>query len=117
LIEGYRKVFKDSKAAEAEALKVIEEVDINGSGQIDFTEFIIAASNHEKLLSKEKLDRAFRLFDIDNDGYITRTELASVLGGIKLDDKQWEELVGECDENQDGQISRDEFVDLLTKIK
>mmetsp|Transcript_77511 Transcript_77511/g.107679 ORF Transcript_77511/g.107679 Transcript_77511/m.107679 type:complete len:446 (+) Transcript_77511:86-1423(+) len=99
LINGYKKVFKDTKAAEAEALRVIEEVDINGSGQIDFTEFIIAATAQEKLISKEKLDKAFRLFDIDNDGFITRNELANVLGGIKLDDQQWADLVGECDEN------------------
>ena len=34
---GYVKVFKDRATAEHEALRIIEEVDINNSGQIDFT--------------------------------------------------------------------------------
>jgi calcium-dependent protein kinase len=117
LIEGYVKVFKDKAAAEAEALRIIESVDINNSGHIDFTEFIIAASNAEKLLSKDKLEQAFKIFDIDNDGFITRSELASVMGGVHLDDDQWKKLVSDVDENDDGQISKEEFVDLLTKLK
>ena len=48
-------------------------------------EFIVAAINKEKLLSKKKIDKAFRLFDIvnknknnfffkDNDGFIDKSE-------------------------------------------
>jgi len=33
----------------------MSEVDINKSGKVDFTEFIIAAMKKEKLLSVEKL--------------------------------------------------------------
>jgi len=117
LIEGYIKVFKDKAAAEQEVNKIIAQVDINNSGEIDFTEFIIAASNTEKFLSKEKLDQAFKLFDLDGDGFITRQEIAAVMGGITIDDEQWKLLVQECDTNGDGQISKDEFLILLTKIK
>jgi len=63
------------------------------------------------------LDQAFKLFDIDGDGYITKQEIASVMGGIEIDDAQWKSLVAECDENGDGQISKDEFASLLTKFK
>jgi len=117
LIDGYLKVFKDRASAEQEVNRIIAQVDINNSGEIDFTEFIIAASNTEKFLSKEKLDQAFKLFDIDGDGYITKQEIASVMGGIEIDDAQWKSLVAECDENGDGQISKDEFASLLTKFK
>ena len=37
LIDGYRKVFSDKSEAEAEVQRIIEEVDINNSGHIDFT--------------------------------------------------------------------------------
>jgi len=40
----------------------------------------------------------------DNDGYITRAEMAKVMGGIQLDDEQWKKLVESCDENADGQV-------------
>jgi len=42
LIDGYRKVFADKSDAEAEVRRIIEEVDINNSGYIDFTGKIIA---------------------------------------------------------------------------
>eukprot|EP00330_Aristerostoma_sp_ATCC50986_P004658 CAMPEP_0114583148 /NCGR_PEP_ID=MMETSP0125-20121206/6954_1 /TAXON_ID=485358 ORGANISM="Aristerostoma sp., Strain ATCC 50986" /NCGR_SAMPLE_ID=MMETSP0125 /ASSEMBLY_ACC=CAM_ASM_000245 /LENGTH=74 /DNA_ID=CAMNT_0001776461 /DNA_START=1572 /DNA_END=1796 /DNA_ORIENTATION=- len=70
----------------------------------------------EKLFSKEKLDQAFKIFDLDGDGFITKAELANVMGGIELDDNAWMKLVKEVDSNSDGKISRDEFLNLLTHI-
>jgi len=116
LIEGYKKVFSDKGNPEIEVIRIIEEVDINNSGQIDFTEFIIAAMNREKLLNQTKLEQAFHLFDQDGDGFITRSELANVMGGIELDDAQWKALVEECDTNKDGKISKEEFMTLLVKL-
>lgn len=95
---------------------MIDQVDINKSGQIDFTEFIMASMAREKLFSKEKLDQAFKIFDLDGDGFITKAELANVMGGIELDDNAWMKLVKEVDSNSDGKISRDEFLNLLTHI-
>lgn len=34
---------------------ILKIVDTNGSGLIDFTEFLVAASNEEELLEKERL--------------------------------------------------------------
>jgi calcium-dependent protein kinase len=116
LIEGYKKVFAERANPELEVQRIIEEVDINNSGQIDFTEFIIATMNKEKLLTQNKLEQAFHLFDQDGDGFITRFELANVMGGIELDDAQWKSLVEECDTNKDGKISKEEFMDLLLKM-
>lgn len=116
LIEGYKKVFAERSNPELEVQRIIEEVDINNSGQIDFTEFIIATMNKEKLLNQNKLEQAFHLFDQDGDGFITRSELANVMGGIELDDAQWKSLVEECDTNKDGKISKEEFMNLLLKM-
>ncbi len=41
-------------------------MDQNFSGSIDFTEFLIAALNEEKLLNKKKMEQAFRMFDAVN---------------------------------------------------
>lgn len=51
--------------------RIIELVDTNESGHIDFTEFLVAASNEEQLLCRERLENAFSYFDTDNSGYIT----------------------------------------------
>ena len=52
--------------------KIFELVDINQSGKVDFTEFLIAAMNHEKLLSVSKMEQAFKILDIDGDGFIDK---------------------------------------------
>ena len=41
---------------------------------INYTEFITAGINKEKMLSKERLDVAFSLFDNDGDGFIRVAE-------------------------------------------
>ena len=43
--------------------KMVNAMDTDGDGKIDYTEFITAAYNREMLLSKENLDIAFKMFD------------------------------------------------------
>lgn len=38
-------------------------IDSNGSGKIDFTEFIVAIQNKEKLFQRAALENAFGFFD------------------------------------------------------
>lgn len=50
-----------------EAIKEVENimkmVDTNNSGEIDYSEFVTASINRQKLLSKNKLDIVFKMFD------------------------------------------------------
>jgi len=48
-------IYNDPVRAREEALNIIKKVDINQSGEIDFFEFIIAATDKKKSLSKEKI--------------------------------------------------------------
>jgi|JI6StandDraft_1071083.scaffolds.fasta_scaffold00822_4 Ca2+-binding EF-hand superfamily protein len=41
----------------------MRRLDTNGSGQIDFTEFIVAADTHNRLVCRETLETAFSYFD------------------------------------------------------
>lgn len=38
-------------------------MDQNYSGSIDFTEFLVAALNEDKLMNKTKIEQAFKMFD------------------------------------------------------
>ena len=46
-------------------------VDIDGSGEIDYSEFVNAAINRTKLLSTDRLKKAFGMFDKDGSGTIS----------------------------------------------
>ncbi|KAM3138561.1 hypothetical protein pb186bvf_009313 [Paramecium bursaria] len=112
LFEVYSKQYDEIKANQM-VDEIFDKVDSNKSGAIDYTEFISAASQEEKLLNKIKLEQTFKVFDINGDGQISREELAEIMGGAELDDKQWKEILQQCDKNNDGQISQAEFIDLL----
>lgn len=62
---GYIKIYGEAEREKAINIskKIISDVDQNYSGSIDFTEFLIAALNEEKLLNKTKIEQAFKMFD------------------------------------------------------
>lgn len=49
----------------------------------------------------------------NGDGFISRDELESVMGGVKMSKEEWDQLMDECDTNKDGKISRVEFVGMM----
>lgn len=48
----------------------------------------MAAMNQEKLVSLEKVKAAFKIFDANDDGKISKEELELMIGNI--DDELWE---------------------------
>jgi calcium-dependent protein kinase len=71
----------------------------------------MAAMNQEKLLSMNKIEQAFKIFDQDGDGFISKQEMKQVMGDIQ--DNVWTQILFEADNNQDGLISYQEFKQLL----
>ena len=43
---------------------IIQNTDSNYSGQVDYTEYLVAAISKEKLLTRDKLQKAFQAFDL-----------------------------------------------------
>lgn len=62
-----------------EVRKVIESIDTDGSGKIDYTEFLAATMEKSLYMKEDKLIQAFRMLDLDNNGKISKSELKSVL--------------------------------------
>ena len=70
-----------------------------------------------ELLTNDKLQAAFNLFDIDQNGRITIEEIKSLLGGDLMTTNQaMLDLMGEGDENDDGEISFEEFKIMMRKM-
>ena len=53
LTVGLQKLYGDQAADEVE--KIFAKVDIDGSGAIDYSEWVVATINKEKLLTRDKL--------------------------------------------------------------
>ena len=60
---------------EHEIAEIIKKIDIDGDGEINYSEFLMASLNQNSLLSSERLEAAFRMFDIDGNGEISIAEL------------------------------------------
>jgi len=95
---------------------IFNEIDFNNDGSINFTEFLTANFKKEKLLSDEALEKTFKLFDIDGNGFITLDELKESMP-IEITSKLvWRELIAEVDKDGDCQISLDEFKEMMGKL-
>jgi calmodulin len=101
---------------EAELHDMINDVDADGSGTVDFPEFLtLMARNMKNADSEEEIREAFKVFDKDGNGYISAAELRHVMTnlGEKLTDEEADEMIREADVDGDGQINYDEFVKMM----
>lgn len=95
---------------------MFEEIDIDKSGTIDYTEFVMATMNDKHTMTVENLQQAFRLFDKDGNGSIEAAEIKAVLGDSKMSVEQIERIIREVDENGDGSIQFEEFQKMMMKL-
>lgn len=104
--------------------RVIEIFDTDGNGEVDFKEFIEGMSQFSVKGDKEaKLRFAFKIYDMDKDGYISNGELFQVLKmmvGNNLKDTQLQQIVDKtimfADRDGDGKISFDEFCEVVSGL-
>ena len=115
IFEGY-KLQMDEEDALKEVERIMSEIDIDKSGTIDYNEFLIAATNRQKVLNQDKLEQTFKMFDKDGNGSISLDEIRSILGNSFTDQKVLESIVKECDTDGDGEISMSEFKEMMNKI-
>ncbi|KAG5357677.1 Calmodulin [Yarrowia sp. C11] len=103
--------------SESELADMINEVDANNDGTIDFAEFLtMMARKMKDTDSEEEIREAFKVFDRDNNGFISSQELRHVMTSIgeKLTDEEVDMMIKEADANGDGRIDYNEFVQLLS---
>jgi len=98
--------------------EMFEKVDADGSGEIDYSEFVVATMNEKNLLSNNKLQTAFKMFDKDGGGSISTDEIKQVLSfGQNLDEKVIADVIKQVDANGDGEISFEEFAEMMKSVQ
>lgn len=115
IFEGYKSILGEVEASK-EVERIMNEMDINKDGTIDYNEFVVAATNRQKILNKDKLEATFKTFDKDGNGSISIDEIRSIIGNNFTDQKALEAVVREVDTNGDGEISLNEFKELMLKL-
>jgi calmodulin len=101
---------------DAELQDMINEVDIDGNGNIDFKEFLgLMARKMRDTDTEEELIEAFKVFDRDSNGLISAQELKHVMTslGEKITDEEVDEMIREADIDGDGYINYEEFVRMI----
>ncbi|RMB95703.1 hypothetical protein DUI87_27816 [Hirundo rustica rustica] len=102
---------------------IIEEVDEDGSGTIDFEEFLVMMvrqmKEDAKGKSEEELANCFRIFDRNADGFIDIEELGEILRatGEPVTDEDIEDMMKDSDKNNDGRIDFDEFLKMMEGVQ
>lgn len=125
---GFQKIYKqffpqgDPTDFASYVFRVFDE---NKDGAIEFPEFVRALSITGRGSLDEKLGWAFKLYDLDRDGFITRQEMESIVGSIykmlgntiKLPDeentpmKRVDKIFTTMDKNSDQKLTLDEFIE------
>lgn len=118
--EEIERGFKSAKfhqLNEKEMQRLMDIIDMDCNGYIEYQEFIAATYDKKKILTEFNLKKAFDMFDRDKSGKISSEELKLVLGGgNEENDFVWEKIISEIDSDEDGEISYDEFKTMMYNL-
>ena len=89
---------------------VFRNLDLDNSGEISYNEFLTSVIDSQKILTEDRLKKAFDMFDKDGSGAIDLDEIKVYFGG---NDKLWKKVIKEIDLNGDGQVDFEEFKKMM----
>ncbi|GFR41102.1 hypothetical protein Agub_g1747 [Astrephomene gubernaculifera] len=102
---------------QADLEQMIREVDKDGSGTVEFQEFVLLMQRQQAVPDQEEsLREAFKMFDRDGNGKISAQELKHVMTnlGEALTDEEVDDMIKEADVDNDGMVNYEEFVRMMS---
>jgi len=100
----------------ADVARLLETVDANNSGSIDYTEFLSASMDKKMYIQEDVCWAVFRSFDKDGNGKISKEEIAEVLKdrdvrGVAPADISL--IMSQIDSDGDGELDFQEFMKMM----
>ena len=103
-----------STPAMSGASEILRRCDSDQSGFIDYTEFLSASMDWKLFLCNERLEAAFRAFDLDGNGVIDVEELKEMISC--MDETAYSSIMFQTDMNGDGGIDLQEFKEICLRM-
>ena len=117
-LEELQKGLRDKENGD-KMLEVLKAADTDGSGEINYTEFLAATIDANIFMREDYLRTAFNMFDKDGSGKIDNEEVINLLQGEDLGNFVSKDAIGaamkEIDQNGDGEIDFEEFMEMMQK--
>jgi Ca2+-binding EF-hand superfamily protein len=121
-VDAYKAFYPQGKADKF-CNHVFKVFDFDNSGQIDFTEFLIAISVTAQGDAKKKLSMAFKMYDMDRNGKVDKKEMEKIIEAIydllgeehrkgeNSPSERVKTIMGKLDKDHNGYLSEEEFVE------
>lgn len=106
-----------------EVADIINEVDIDGNGHVDFREFIqLLARKMRDAENEDELLEAFKLFDRNGDSSIDFEDMFNIMSiigkatiGKEITPEEAQEMIDQADLDGDGVLKLNEFLKKILK--
>merc|ERR1711973_171677 len=101
---------------DVELQDLVNDVDSDQDGSIDFPEFLAMMSKQMKETDVEaEIEAAFKMFDKNGDWFISANELKTVMHGLqeKLTERDVQAMIKAADDDKDGLVNYQEFVKMM----
>ena len=108
------------RPSQEELQEILEEIDEDGSGEIEFGEFCqlcakFLVEEPDEDTMRAELKDAFRLYDKEGNGYITTSQIREIFMEVdpSLKEEDLDDVIDEIDEDGSGNIDFEAFCKLM----
>lgn len=109
-LEGY---IADLTLSEADIKSICENTDLDGNGQMDYTDFTMGAVDLTKNQFYKYCEKAFEIFFNNDIQQVDKQEFIEQICMQNMKKQLVEKVLAEVDANQNESITFDEFVELI----